>query len=30
MARANEIKHENSKDLTAAPISEVTAYPATQ
>ena len=29
MARANEIMHENSKDLTAAQISEVTAYLAT-
>jgi hypothetical protein len=30
MARANEIMHENSKDLTAEQISEVTAYLATQ
>ena len=29
MARANEIMHENSKDLTAEQISEVTAYLAT-
>jgi len=29
MARANEIMHENSKDLTAQQISEVTAYLAT-
>jgi len=29
MARANEIMHENSKDLTAAQISEVSAYLAT-
>ena len=29
MARANEIMHENSKDLTADQISEVTAYLAT-
>jgi cytochrome c553 len=30
MARANEIMHENSKDLTPQQISEVTAYLATQ
>ena len=30
MARANEIMHENSKDLTAEQISEVTAYLVTQ
>jgi cytochrome c553 len=30
MARANEIMHENSKDLTVAQISEVTTYLATQ
>ena len=30
MARANEIMHENSKDLTAQQISEVTTYLATQ
>jgi hypothetical protein len=30
MARANEIMHEISKDLTAERISEVTAYLATQ
>jgi cytochrome c553 len=30
MARANEIMHENSKDLTPEQISEVTAYLATQ
>ena len=29
MARANEIMHENSKDLTPQQISEVTAYLAT-
>jgi len=29
MARANEIMHENSKDLTVEQISEVTAYLAT-
>jgi len=29
MARANEVMHENSKDLTAEQISEVTAYLAT-
>jgi cytochrome c553 len=29
MARANEIMHENAKDLTAEQISEVTAYLAT-
>jgi cytochrome c553 len=29
MARANEIMHENSKDLTPDQISEVTAYLAT-
>jgi hypothetical protein len=30
MARANEIMHENSKNLTPEQISEVTAYLATQ
>ena len=29
MARANEIMHENSKDLTPEQIAEVTAYLAT-